>query len=240
MDKLSKEQLDRYYHSLFLKDISEQGQLKLLNSKVLVVGCGGLGSHVLPILSASGVGFIGVVDNDSVSLNNLPRQTVYEYKDIGKTKVSCIKRRLERLNPDVTVKTHKVYLNKRNASKIIKGYDLVIDCTDNFESKFLINDTCLKLGVPFIIAGVSDYVGQVLTCIPHKTKDFKSLFSELPVNIEQKYKDEDQGVLPPAVELMGSIAANEATKYLLGIGDLLTNTLLVVDTLKWNIKKIKL
>lgn len=240
MNKLNKEQLDRYYHTIFLSDIKEEGQLKLLNSKVLVVGCGGLANNVIPLLAASGVGFISIVDNDRVRANNLPRQVFFEEKDIGQYKVSVMKKRISRQNRDVVVETHKVYLDKSNATRMIKGYDIVVDCTDNFETKFLINDTCLKLGIPFVIAGVSDYAGQVITCIPNQSRDFKSLFSELPINIEQHYKDEDQGVFPPAVGLIGNIACNEVLKYLLGIGELLLNALLVVDTRNWEIKKIKI
>ena len=237
---MNKEQKERYYNSIFLKEIGEKGQEKLLNSRVLVIGAGGLGSHVLPILVSSGVGFIGIIDNDVVSLDNLPRQIIYEYKDVGKYKVNSAKRRLARLNPDVTIKTYKLYLSKRNGGRIIKDYDLVIDCTDNFESKFVINDLCVRWNIPFICAGVSDFKGQVMTCIPNKSKDFKSLFNELPINIEQKYKDEDQGVFPPAVALIGNIASSEALKYLIGIDDLLLDTLLVVDTLKNHYQKIKL
>ncbi len=238
MDKLSREQLDKYYCSISLSDIKEEGQLKLLQSRVLVVGAGGLGSYVLPLLASSGVGFIGVIDNDLVNLNNLPRQTIYEYKDIGKYKVNVIKRRLERINPDIKVKTYKSLLTKSNG-RIVKDYDLVIDCTDNFETKFLINDLCLKHNIPFITAGVSDYKGQVMMCIPHKSKDFKSLFDELPINIEEKYKDDD-GVFPSSVAIIGSIAVNEALKYLLNIGSLLLDTLLVVDPIHNNYQKIKL
>ena len=108
-------------------------------------------------------------------------------------------------------------LDKSNASKIILNHDIVLEFTDNFETKFLVNDTCLKLNIPFVIAGVSDYQGQVLTCIPNKTKDFKSLFSELPVNIDEKYKEEDQGVFPLSIGVISDIATSEAIKYLLNI-----------------------
>lgn len=237
MDKLSSEQIKRYYCSTFLPNIGKEGQLRLLNSRVLVVGAGGLGSHALTILATSGVGFIGIVDNDVVNIDNLPRQSIYEYKDIGKSKALMCKKRLRKLNPDIEVKIHKVYLNKKNASGIIKGYDIVLDCTDNFESKFLINDTCLKLNVPFVIAGVSDFKGQVMMCIPKKSNDFKSIFDELPINIDEKYKLEDQGVFPPAVAIVSNIAAGEVMKYLIGMDNLLLNELLIIDTLNNNYQK---
>lgn len=240
MNKLSKEQLERYSAATFLSEIKEEGQLKLLNAKVLVVGAGGLGSHVLPILASSGVGTIGIVDNDIVSASNLPRQTLYGIKDIGKSKVALASKKLKALNPDVSIIKHNLYLNKNNATHVIKNYDLVIDCVDNFASKFLINDVCLKLKIPFVSAGVSDYKGQVMTCIPGKSKDFKSLFSELPLNIDQKYIDEDKGVFPPAVMVVGSITANEAIKYVLGLDGLLLNALLVIDLIKYNFHLISL
>ena len=231
MTKLTKEQQERYFCSTFLKNIKEEGQIRLLNSRVLVVGAGGLGSHALTILATSGIGHITIVDNDIVKIDNLPRQSIYEYKDIGKFKALCAKRRLRKLNPDVDIKVCNVYLNKNNAKRLLKDHDIILDCTDNFESKFLINDACLKLGIPFVIAGVSDYKGQVMTCIPNKSRDFKSLFSELPINIDEKYKEEDKGVFPPAVAVVSNIAAAEVMKYLIGLDNLLLDSLLVIDTL---------
>ena len=231
MTKLTKEQQEKYFCSTFLKNIKEEGQIRLLNSRVLVVGAGGLGSHALTILATSGIGHITIVDNDIVKIDNLPRQSIYEYKDIGKSKALCAKRRLRKLNPDVDIKVCNVYLNKNNAKRLLRDHDIILDCTDNFESKFLINDTCLKLGIPFVIAGVSDYKGQVMTCIPNKSRDFKSLFSELPINIDEKYKEEDKGVFPPAVAVVSNIAAAEVMKYLIGLDNLLLDSLLVIDTL---------
>lgn len=231
MTKLTKEQQERYFCSTFLKNIKEEGQVRLLNSRVLVVGAGGLGSHALTILATSGVGHITIIDNDIVKIDNLPRQSIYEYKDIGKSKALCAKRRLRELNPDVDIRVCNVYLNKNNAKRLLKDHDIILDCTDNFESKFLINDTCLKLNTPFVIAGVCDYKGQVITCIPNESRDFKSLFSELPINIDEKYKEEDKGVFPPAVAVVSNIAAAEVMKYLIGLDNLLLDSLLVIDTL---------
>ena len=233
MKNLSSTQLDRYYCSIFLKEIGIEGQKKLFNSKVLVVGVGGLGSHVLPILVSSGVGTIGILDNDKVSFNNLPRQTLYGDSDVNKFKVTVASKKMKKLNKDVNIISHRLYLNKRNAKRIFKDYDIVIDCTDNFDTKFVINDACVSLKIPFVSAGVSDYRGQVLTCIPNKSHDFKSLFDTLPPHLEK-----DPGVYPVAVSIIGNLATNEAVKYLLGIGELLTDTLLVVDTLHNHYQKI--
>lgn len=232
--------LDKYYHTIALKEIGEEGQRKLLSSKVLVIGAGGLASGVLLYLASSGVGTIGVMDDDKVSLNNLPRQVLYNQDDVNKLKVEAAKERLEALNRDIKVNAYPNRLTLDNGA-LIKDYDLILDCVDNFETKFLIDDLCKQYKKPFITAGVSDYKGQVLAYVPSRSKrDFKSLFSELPVNIPEEYKKADEGVFPSAVGLIGNIQASEALKYLLGIEELLIDQMLVVDTLSWNIKKIKL
>ena len=236
---LNKEQKERYYHTTFLKEIKEEGQEKLLSSKVIVIGAGGLASSALTYLASMGIGNITIVDDDKVSLNNLPRQILYTYQDVGEYKVEVAKRRLEMLNPDVKVSIYKERLTSQNVSRIIKGHDIVLDCTDNFETKFLIDDTCHTLNIPFVIAGVSDYQGQVSTCIPKKSKSFKSLFSTLPINIEQKYKDEDQGVYPPVIGLVSDIAISEVVKYLLGFEDLLIDKMLIANLKTNNFKIIK-
>lgn len=236
---LNKEQKERYYHTTFLKEIGEQGQEKLLNSNILVVGCGGLGSASLTYLASMGVGHITIIDNDVVSRSNLPRQVLYEYSDINKSKVEVTKTKLERMNPDIKVKSLKLRLDENNALDLLKEYDLVLDCTDNFETKFLINDICLKLNIPFVIAGVRDYQGQVTTCIPNKSKDFKSLFSILPINIDDKYKKADQGIFPFSVALVGNIAGSEVIKYLLNIGELLLDKLLLIDLLNNHYQIVK-
>ena len=234
MEKLTKEQLDRYQYTIGLEDIKEEGQLKLLNSSVLVVGAGGLGSAALLALGSIGVGHIGIVDNDVISATNLPRQIIYGIKDVGKGKAITAKKVLKKKNPDIDVKVYPYRLDEKNARRIIKKYDIVLDCTDNFESKFLINDTCVKLKKPFVTAGVMDYKGQIMTVVPGSA-DFKSLFDELP-----KYnRDDDKSVYPLAVSIISNIAASEVVKCLLNLGELLINSLLVVDTLKTSFKKIK-
>ncbi len=236
---LSNEQRDKYFHSTFLKEIKEEGQIKLLNSHVAVIGCGGLASSLLIHLTSMGVGNITIIDDDKVSLSNLPRQTIFTKKDIGLYKVDVSKKKLEALNNDVSIKSVKERLNESNGHKLLKGFDIVIDCTDNFETKFLIDDLCHELNIPFVTAGVSDYQGQVCTCIPSKSKGFKSLFSVLPINIDEKYKEEDQGVFPPSIGVISEIACSEAIKYLLGIGSLLLDQLLVVNLLTNKAQLIK-
>ena len=236
---LTQKQQEQYFHTTFLKEIGEEGQLKLLRSKVAVVGCGGLASSALIYLTSIGVGNITIIDNDFVSLSNLPRQNLFTYDQCGELKVLAAKERLEKINPDVTINMINQRLDELNASKLLSGHDIVLDCTDNFETKFLINDTCLKLNIPFVIAGVRDYQGQVSTCIPNKTKDFKSLFSVLPVNIDDKYKKIDQGVFPMSVGVIADIAASEVAKYLLNIGELLIDKMLVINLLNNHYQIIK-
>lgn len=232
-EKLTNEELKQYQMTMMLEDIGEEGQLKLANAKVLVVGVGGLGSHVLPLLVSSGVGYIGLVDDDKVSLNNLPRQVLFQYKDVGNSKVEAAKRRLKAINPNVKIRAYNERFDSRNAERIIKGYHLVIDCTDNFDSKFFINDICVMKKKPFITGGVDDYKGQIMTYIPKiSKKDFKSLFDELP-----KYKNEDRGIYPPIVGIIGQLMVNEVLKYLFNIGAPLIDSLMVVDTLNNKFEK---
>lgn len=234
---MDKRQIERYFCSTFLKEIGEKGQEKLLNSKVFIVGAGGLGNQILLHLATSGVGHIGLSDPDIVKLDNLPRQILYSENDLGKYKVDAALEKIRAKNSDVDLKIFKEYIDENNARKLFKGFDLVIDATDNFKSKFLIEDICKELGIPFIIAGVSDFKGQIMLVTKDSKYTFKSLFDELPINIEQKYIDEDKGVYPLAVSLVSNLTSNETTKYLLGIGEPLIDTLLTIDTLKVEIKK---
>lgn len=234
---MDKRQKERYFCSTFLKEIGEEGQEKLLNSKVFIVGAGGLGNQILLHLATSGVGHIGLSDPDIVKLDNLPRQILYSENDLGKYKVDVALEKIRAKNSDVDLKIFKEYIDENKARKLFKGFDLVIDATDNFKSKFLIEDICKELGIPFITAGVSDFKGQIMLVTKDSKYTFKSLFDELPINIEQKYIDEDKGIYPLAVSLVSNLTSNEAIKYLLGIGEPLIDTLLTIDTLKVEIKK---
>lgn len=228
---LNAEQKEKYYHTTFLKEIGEKGQEALLKSKVLVVGAGGLAAPSLLYLASIGVGCIGVVDDDIISLSNLPRQIIFDEDDIGKKKVDVIKEKLEKKNKDTFVQTYPIKINKENAKEIIQGYDIVIEFSDDFATKFIVDEVCVALNIPFVIAGVSDYQGQVCTCIPSKSKDFKSLFSVLPVNIDEKYRLEEQGVFPLSIGVVSEIASSEAIKLLLGIGNPILNKMLIINLL---------
>ena len=226
---LDKKQKDHYWNTTFLEEIKEEGQEKLLSSHVLIIGCGGLAASALIYLTSMGIGHITIIDNDIVNISNLPRQILFNYEDIGNKKVDIAKKRLEAMNPDVKVTVIDKRIDEDNVKDIIKGHDVVLECTDNFETKFLINDACMSLNIPFVIAGVSDYQGQICTCIPNKSKDFKSLFSTLPINIDEEYKKLDQGVYPLSIGVVSDISASEVIKYLLNIGDLLLNKMLIIN-----------
>ena len=236
MEKLTQEQLVRYEFTASLKEVGKEGQIKLLNSSVLIVGLGGLGSTVATVLTSMGVGHLGFVDFDVINPSNLPRQFLYGIKDIGKGKALTAKKHLRKKNPDVDIKTYPYRLDETNARRIITKYDLVIDCTDNFETKFLINDFCVKLKKSFVVAGVMDYQGEVMTVIPGKSADFKSLFSELP----KSDPNEDKSVYPIAVSVVANIAASECIKYLLNFDNLLLDSMLVIDLLKTCFKLYKI
>ncbi len=236
---LSHEQKTRYFNTIFLEEIGERGQEILLNSKVAVVGCGGLANTALIYLANSGIGMITIIDDDCVSYTNLPRQILFNKFDVGDYKVDVAKEKLKVINYDTVVVPFKERLTKENAKELLKGHDIVLDCTDNFETKFLINDICNELNIPFVIAGVDHFQGQIATCIPGKSKDFKSLFSTLPIHIDKKYMEEDQGVFPFSVGVIGDIAGSEVVKYLLSIGELLTDKMAVVNLLNNQYKIIK-
>ena len=174
---LTEEQSKRYSRQLVMKEIGESGQKKLLSSSVLVIGAGGLGSPALMYLASAGVGTIGIADADEVDLSNLQRQVIHTYNNIGKPKVESAKEKIKSLNPDVNVKTYKTYVNSENIAELISDYDFVLDCTDNFSSKFLINDYCVKAEKPFCHAGVVGFEGQLMTYIPCRFSQIRVLFS---------------------------------------------------------------
>ena len=165
---LSKEQSERYARQLILSEIGTDGQKKLMKAKVLIIGAGGLGSPAAMYLTAAGVGTIGIADADKVDLSNLQRQIIHSTSDLGKEKVVSAKETMENINPDVCVKAYNIRITSDNIDEIIKGYDFIIDATDNFASKFLINDACVRCRKPFVHAGVVRFEGQVMTYIPGK------------------------------------------------------------------------
>lgn len=224
----SKEQFKRYRGHISLCEIDRPGQEAICRGRVLIVGAGGLGSPVSLYLAAAGVGHIGIIDADTVSLSNLQRQVMHRNCDIGTPKVESAQRAMSDINPDVEVTTYQYFLTAGNAEEIFSGYDLIMDCTDNFDTRLLINDTCVSMGKPFIYGGVSRFQGQLFTHIPGSA-DFRSFFGDdIPENTESCAIT---GILNTLVGVIGSLQATEAVKYLSQTGDLLVNRLLVFDAI---------
>lgn len=222
-----------------LAQVGEAGQQKLLSSKVLIVGAGGLGSPAGLYLAAAGVGTIGIVDADKVELSNLHRQIIHHTADLGLEKVKSAETKMRAINPDVTVKTYHQLARAGNIREIIKEYDFVIDATDNFTAKFLINDVCYFEKKPFSHAGVLRFDGQLITVLPGETTCYRCIFNAPPPAgaVPPSSQSGLLGVLPGVI---GTLQATEAIKYLLKIGDLLTNTLLTYNVLTMEFRKVRL
>ena len=219
----------RYSRHILLEGFGEEGQRRLSESRVLLVGAGGLGSPNALYLAAAGVGTIGLADADIVSLSNLQRQVIHFTDDLNKAKVQSAEEKIHRLNPEVCVETHECFLTESNAISIIRGYDFIIDCTDSFSSKYLVNDACILAGKPFCAGGVVKYGAQLMTHVPG-TACYRCIFPEPPAENDVE-TCATAGVLGSVVGIVGSIQATEAIKYLTGVGSLLTDRLLTLDAL---------
>jgi len=229
MQGLTREQRERYQRNILLPGVGSEGQEKLLRSRVLVVGAGGLGSPVAYYLAAAGVGRLGLVDADVVDLSNLQRQILHRTGDVGRPKVESARDKLVALNPDVQVEVFLERLSAASAVSLIEGYDIVVDCTDNFATRFLLNETCLRLGKPFIYGGVLAFAGQVMTVMPGAGPCLRCIFPREPDPHVPGCAE--LGVLGAVPGVIGTIQATEAIKYLLGLGDLLVGRLLTYDAL---------
>ncbi|MFH0771857.1 MAG: HesA/MoeB/ThiF family protein [Candidatus Omnitrophota bacterium] len=229
--ELTTEQLDRYKRQIAIEDVGLEGQKKLLVSKVLIIGAGGLGSPAALYLAAGGVGKIGLLDSEKVELSNLQRQILHYAPDIGKFKVSSGKEKLNSLNPCIEVIAYNTRLTDDSALGIIAGYDVVLDCSDNFKTKFLANGACVFLNKPLILGAAAGFNAQVTTIIPRVGPCYRCLFPEPPAETVS-----EKGIFGPVCGVTGSLQANEALKYLLGTGDLLTGKLLMFDGLRSSFK----
>ena len=234
---LSDEQVERYARHIILDGVGIEGQMKLLNSKVLIVGAGGLGSPVALYLSAAGVGTIGIIDADEVDLSNLQRQIIHHTSDIGKAKVLSAKEKMQAINPDPKIITYKTYLDETNILDIINEYDFIIDGSDNFATKFLINDACILSNTPFSHGGILRFTGQTMTILPHQSACYACVFDSPPPK-ESTPTCSSAGVLGTIAGMLGTIQATEAIKYLTGYGELLSDKLLIFDALSMDFDKI--
>jgi molybdopterin/thiamine biosynthesis adenylyltransferase/rhodanese-related sulfurtransferase len=236
---LSGEQRNRYQRHLLLPEVGEEGQLKLLDAKVLLLGAGGLGSPAALYLAAAGVGTIGIVDMDVVDDSNLQRQILHNLDRIGDRKVDSAKKTLTLLNPDVNVVTYDVRLGADNIMDILSGYDVVVDGADNFPSRYLLNDATVKLGIPVVHGSIFRFEGQVTVFDPHDGPTYRDMLPEAPP-AEFAPSCAEAGVLGVLPGIVGSIQALEAIKLILGLGDTLKGRLLAFDALEMSFREYKL
>ena len=239
-ERLKKSQIERFSRQLVLKNIGAKGQKKILSSKILVVGVGGLGCPAAENLVRAGIGTIGLIDNDIVNLSNIHRQSLFNSKDVKKLKVNVAEKKLKEINPLTKIKTYNLRLDKNNIQKIIKNYELVIDGTDNFKTKFLINDYCIKYKKKLITGAISKFDGHIFTFDfnDRKTASLKNFYQEKEIS-DDILNCEFEGVLGTTASIVGTTQANEALKMIMEIGQNLKNQILIIDLLNLNFRKVK-
>ena len=239
--QLNKKIIERFSRQIVLKDIGVLGQKKILSSKVLIIGAGGLGCPVAEFLSRAGVGILGIVDNDRVSLSNLHRQSLYSSSDIGKYKVNASKDQIKKINPNTKVNTYKIRLNNKNFRKIINNYDYIVDGSDNFRTKFLLNDFCLNYKKILITGAISKFDGHIFT-FNFKNKKIPCLrcfFQESEIS-DDLINCETDGILGTTAGIIGTMQANEVLKKILNIGAGIDGNIFILDLLHLNFRKVKL
>ena len=237
----TKRQIERYSRQIILKKIGVKGQKKLLKSSALIVGAGGLGSPIAIYLAALGVGKIGIVDKDNVEISNLSRQIIFNTNDIKKNKSSVAIKKIKKINPDLQLYSFKKKLSKKNINQIAKNFNLIIDGSDNFRTRFLINDYCLEKKKILVSGAISKFEGQVYTFnFSKKTSPCLRCFIPKMPNNPDVDNCEYEGILGTLGGVVGSIQANEVIKEILGIGNTLCGQILIVDMLKLTFRKVKL
>ena len=239
--KFTKKQIDRYSRQIILKKIGVVGQKKLLKSNVLIVGAGGLGSPIAIYLAAIGIGKIGIADKDSVEISNLSRQILFTSNDVKKNKSSTAINKLKKINPGIKLQSFNKNLTKINIDRMAKNFDVIVDGSDNFRTRFLINDYCLKNKKILVSGAISKFDGQVYTFNFSKKKSpcLRCFIPKMPRNSDID-NCEYEGVLGPLAGIVGSIQANEVIKEILNIGNTLCGHILIIDALKLTFRKVKL
>jgi sulfur-carrier protein adenylyltransferase/sulfurtransferase len=237
--KLDQQQVQRYSRHLILPEVGMEGQRKLRRAKVLVIGAGGLGSPALSYLAAAGVGTIGIVDFDTIDLTNLQRQIIYTTQDVGRSKLQTAAERVRSMNPDVEVKMHETRLSSENALEIMRGYDVVVDGTDNFPTRYLVNDACVMLGIPNVYGSIFRFDGQASVFCRPDGPCYRCVYPNPPPPglVPSCAEGGVLGVLPG---IIGTIQATEAVKLILGKGESLSGRLLVLDAMKMRFRELKL
>ena len=235
---LNKNSLIRYSRQIILKNIGTFGQKKILKTKVLIVGAGGLGCPVADLLTRSGVGEIGIIDYDKVNLSNIHRQTLYSTKDVNKYKVEVVKKKLNLINKDVKINTYNKKANEKNLNNIIKKYDIIVDGSDNFKTKFLINKFSFKLKKILVVGAISKFDGHIFTFDFNSKKSpcLKCFYQSEPS--DDILNCETEGILGSTANIVGAIQVNEIIKKILNIGKDLKSSILILDLLNLNFRKV--
>ena len=239
--KLSKNQIERYSRQIILKSVGTLGQKKIIQSKVLIIGMGGLGCPVAEFLTRAGVGCLGIVDPDVVNLSNIHRQSLYDFDDLKKYKVLAARKKLKKINSKTKINCHKIRLDKNNYIKILNKYDFIVDGSDNFKTKFLINDLC-RMNKKFLVTGaISKFDGHIFTFDfkNKKTPCIRSFFQEAKIS-DDILNCEYEGILGTVAGIIGTIQANEVLKKILNIGKSLNGYILIIDLLNLSFRKVKL
>ena len=239
--QLNKNLIERFSRQIVLKDIGILGQKKILSAKVLVVGAGGLGCPVIEFLTRAGIGTLGVVDYDKVNLSNLHRQSLYQKSDIGKSKVLIVKKKLNSINSYTKVQSYNLKLNNINFKKIINKYDYIVDGSDNFKTKFLLNDFCLKYKKFLVTGAISKFDGHIFS-FDFKNKKMPCLrcFFQEKKPSDDLLNCEAEGILGTVAGIVGTIQANEILKKILSIGQNLNGYILILNLLDISFRKVKI
>jgi molybdopterin-synthase adenylyltransferase len=239
--QLNKNQIEKFSRQVILKNIGVIGQKKIIQSKVLVIGMGGLGCPVAEFLTRAGVGVLGIVDSDNVDLSNIHRQTLYDMEDLKEPKVKVALKKLNKINPKTKITSHKIRLHQKNFKSIIKNYDYIIDGSDNFKTKFLINDFCVKSKKFLVTGAISKFDGHIFT-FDFKNKQnpcLRCFFQEDKIS-DDILNCEYEGILGTVAGIIGTFQANEVLKQILNIGKNLNGFILILDLLNLNFRKVKL
>jgi adenylyltransferase/sulfurtransferase len=235
----TEEQIERYSRQIILPEVGGAGQKKLLKAKVLIIGCGGLGSPAAYYLAAAGIGHLGLVDSDKVELNNLQRQILHFSKDVGLPKVKSAKEKLQALNPDTKLTTDELRLNSENILDLVKNYDVVIDGSDNFPTRYLVNDACFFLNKPLSSGAILKFDGQATTILPKKGPCYRCLYPE-PPEPGLIPSCQEAGILGAVAGIIGLLQTNEVLKLILGIGNLLVGKLFIFNALRMDISVLSI
>ena len=235
---LKKKSLIRYSRQIILKDIGIIGQKKIQNSKILIVGAGGLGCPSADLLTRAGVGLVGVIDYDKISLSNIHRQTLYTTKDVNKYKVNVVKKRLNLINKDIKINTYNKKASEKNLNNVIKKYNIIVDGSDNFKTKFLLNKFSLKLKKVLIVGAISKFDGHIFTFNFNSRKSpcLKCFYQSEPS--DDILNCETEGILGSTANIVGALQVNEILKKILNIGKDLKSNILILDLLNLNFRKV--